>query len=107
MKNEKVYTKQMIISHIAKKCKERKDTVYDIYNALESEITELLSTANENEDVVIKLFEGITMNSTFIPSETRMNNLNGETTTFSSRINPKVNITRNFKRKITKQGLDN
>lgn len=105
MKNiekEKVtYTKDMLIKKIASDCKRDLKIVKTIYNSLEENIFDILSSATSNEDISIRLFEGIVLGSTYIPEKTKLNNLTGETIIASSKIKPKANITRNYCEKLT------
>lgn len=100
-KTKTVYTKEMMIRTIAKKCGEDYDTVRDVYNTLEDDIAKKLSLANANTDVSIRLFEGVTLNSTYSPGETKLNHLTGEMITSISKIRPKAYITRSYRDKIT------
>lgn len=100
-KNKITYTKDTLIKNIAKKCKVDVMTVRNIYNTLEDDIEELLSSANYRTDISIRLFEGITINSTFVPEQTKTNNLTGEVITAMSKIRPKANITRHYREKLT------
>lgn len=100
-KNKITYTKEMIVKNISRKCGKDTKSVKDIYNALEHEIEQLLSSANPDTDVTLRLFEGISISSTFVPEQTMMNNLTGKMITSSSKIRPKVNITRRYCEKIT------
>lgn len=95
------YTKEMIIRNISHKCGKEIKLVRDIYNALEYEIEHLLSSADPDTDIVLRLFEGISISSTFIPEQTKVNNLTGKMITSSSKIKPKANITRRYCEKIT------
>lgn len=95
------YTKDMIIKRIASARAENPRVVRDVYNALEEDIAKLLSCANENTDISIRLFEGITLDSTFIPEKEKLNNLTGETIMTLEKIKPKAHITRNYCEKIT------
>ena len=100
-KIKKTYTKDMLIRSIAEKCNKDINTVRTIYHTLEETITKLLSSANENTDITIRLFEGISIDSTFIPEKTKLNNLTGKVITSKSKIKPKANITRNYRDKLT------
>lgn len=95
------YTKEMLIKEIAKKSHKGLRVVKDVYETLESEIATLLSSANSDTDISLRLFEGITIDSTFIPEKTKVNNLTGETITTTSKIKPKAHITRNYREKLT------
>lgn len=100
-KTKVTYTKDMLIKRISNECHIDPKTVRKIYNALEDDIVDILSDANMDTDVVIRLFEGITLNSTFVPEENKINNLTGELITSKSKIRPKANITRYYRDKIT------
>ena len=95
------YTKEMLMRDIASKCRRDINTVRRIYSALEENIAELLSSASSEVDVSIRLFEGITLDSTYVPEKVKLNNLTGETITAMSKIKPKANITRNYREKLT------
>lgn len=100
-KNKTTYTKEMIIKNIAHECDKDIKSVKEIYNALESEIERLLSSADPETDINLRLFEGISISSTFVPEQTKLNNLTGKMLTSSSKIKPKANITRSYCEKIT------
>ena len=100
-KAKTTYTKDMLVKRIASECGESSKTVRDIYNAIEEDVAKLLSCANENTDISIRLFEGITLDSTFLPEKEKLNNLTGETIMTLKKIKPKAHITRNYCEKIT------
>lgn len=95
------YTKDMLIRSIADACHKDMSTVRGIYNALEENVAKLLSSATPDADVSIRLFEGITIDSTFVPEKTKVNNLTGKVITSASKIKPKANITRSYRNKLT------
>ena len=100
-KTKTTYTKDMLIKKIAEEYGTGVRIVRSIYNALEDNIFEILSSANLNTDISIRLFEGISIDSSFLPEKTKINNLTGETIIASSKIKPKANITRNYCEKLT------
>lgn len=100
-KTRLTYTKDMLIKNIAMMSGNDVKVVRAIYNALEEDIARLLSLASPDTDVSLRLFEGITINSTFVPEKTKINNLTGEEIIASSKIKPKANITRNYCEKIS------
>lgn len=100
-KVKNTYTKDMLIRNIAEKCNKDINAVRTFYHTLEETIAKLLSSANPNTDITIRLFEGITIDSTFIPEKTKVNNLTGKVITSKSKIKPKANITRNYRDKLT------
>ena len=102
LKNKNTYTKDMLIKTIAQECRESVNIVRNIYNSLEQNIYDILSTADLDNDVSIRIFEGVTLDSSFIPEKTKVNNLTGEVIVATSKIKPKANITRSYCEKLTK-----
>ena len=51
------YTKDMLIKRISSECGESPKIVRDVYSALEEDIARLLSCADDNTDISIRLFE--------------------------------------------------
>lgn len=100
-KNKITYTKEMIIKKIAQESGRNISTVRVIYNNLEDIIIDCLSSATVDTDITMRLFEGITIDSTFIPEKNKLNNLTGETITTIKKIKPKANITRNYCEKLS------
>lgn len=100
-KNLKTYTKNTLIRNIAKATGKSLPTVRAVYNALENSLVECLSSASPETDVSVRLFEGITIDSTFLPEKLKTNNLTGEVITTTSKVKPKANITRYYCDKLT------
>lgn len=100
-KEKITYTKEMLVKEIASECRRDSRTVRAIYNSLEENVFDILSSADSDTDASIRLFEGISLNSTYVPEKTKVNNLTGETITTSSKIKPKANITRSYCEKLT------
>ena len=100
MKNKKIInivTKEKIIKDIAKNGRLYDiDTIRMIYKELENNIKEYLSMVAPEQNVKIKLFEGIVIQAEYVSEKTKVNNLTGKTMVISSRIKPKVNITRTY-----------
>lgn len=96
----KVITKENLIRDIAKQTNNNISDIKYIYNALESFIFNALSSVDANEGVCIRLFEGISLDGTYIPEKTKKNNLTSETHLVESKIKPKFNITRSYCEKL-------
>ena len=75
-------------------------TIKDIYGILEDSIFNILSSVNKNNDVSVRLFEGITLDGNFVSEKTKKNNLTGEMSFVESKIKPKFNITRYYCEKL-------
>lgn len=96
----KVIKKEKLIRDIAKQTNNNIADVKVIYNALEDTIYKILSSVDENEDICIRLFEGITLDGKYVSEKTKKNNLTGETHFVRSKIKPKFNITRSYCEKL-------
>lgn len=96
----KVIKKEKLIREVAKLSRNNISDIKIIYNVLEDVIFNLLSSVDENEDVCIKLFEGISLEGKYIPEKIKKNNLTGETHSVESKIKPKFNITRSYCEKL-------
>lgn len=95
------YTKDMLIKTVAKDCRIDRNTVKDVYESLEDIVSDALSSANEDSDVSVRLFEGIVLNGVYVPSHEKVNNLTGKTIITKSKIVPKAHITRTYCDKIS------
>lgn len=95
-----VRTKDNIIRDIAKRTNNNISDVKFIYNTLENYIFDALSSVNEDGDICIRLFEGISLDGTYVPEKTKKNNLTGKESLVESKIKPKFNITRSYCEKL-------
>lgn len=100
-KTKVVYTKEMLIKNIAHKCRRDTRIVRLVINALEEDIFDILSSADKDKDVSIRLFEGISFESTYLPYRDKTSNLTGEKIVASERVKAKANITRYYCDKLT------
>lgn len=100
MKNQIRFTKENLIKDISKQTNNNISDVKEIYNALENLVFDILSSVDENKDVDIRLFEGISLDGTYVPAKEKKNNLTGKTSLVESKIKPKFNITRSYVEKL-------
>lgn len=89
-----VISKKKLIKSI--KNSNTKSVIKNIYNLLENIIFNSLSSVDENQDVCIRLFEGVSIDGMYIPEHTKKINLTGESRFVESKIRPKFNITRTY-----------
>lgn len=102
--NEKekiVYTRSDIMKRIARTEFIRYSFIRKVLDTLEEQMVELLSSADADKDVTIRLFEGISIDSTFLDEKEKRNNLTGETIMTKKKIKPKANVTRKYGEKLT------
>lgn len=95
-----VITKEQLIKFLVEESNMDNKVLKNIYNILESKIRNLLAEANLNQNISIKLFEGITLNSKFVNQRRRKDNLTGKIVTFKSKIKTKAIITRRYNEKL-------
>jgi len=99
-KATKITNKEQLIRAIADTTNTRVEVVKGIYNSLENKIKILLSETTLTQDVTIRLFEGISIDSKYIPEKEKINNLNHQKIITTSKIKPKANITRSYIEKL-------
>ena len=95
-----VKTKENIIRDIAKQTNNNISDVKLIYNTLEDIIFDALSSVDKEQDICIRLFEGISLDGTYAQEKTKKNNLTGEVGIVESKIKQKFNITRSYCEKL-------
>ena len=99
-KTKVTFTKDMLIKDIAKACDKEPKDIKDIYAEFERAVTGYLAQANEDTDVVVKLFEGVSFNSVFEPEAVKKNNFTGQDMVVASKIKPKANFTRTYRDRL-------
>lgn len=67
-----------------------------IHTITDEKIRELLSKANQEQDVSIKLFKGISLDSKYIPEREKRNNFTGEIMIYPPYIKPKVTFSKDY-----------
>lgn len=100
MKEKNIITKDKLIRCVAKKTKYTIADYKEMYNMLEDTIFDILSSTSKEQDVCIKLFEGISLEGNYVPEKMKKNNLTGKESLVESRIKPKFNITRSYCEKL-------
>lgn len=96
------FTKENLIKDIAKQTNKNISDVRDIYNTLEKDVFDFLSSVDKDKDVSIRLFEGISLNGSYVPEVEKVNNLTGKVNYVKSKIKLKCNITRSYCEKLNK-----
>ena len=96
----KVVKKENLIRDVAKQTNNSISDVKFVCNTLENLIFNILSSVDENEDICIRLFEGVSLDGKYVPEKTKKNNLTGESHFVESKIKPKFNITRSYCEKL-------
>lgn len=100
MKEKIIITKENLIKDVAKQTNKHINDIRDVYNTFEKTIFDILSSVDVNGDITIKLFEGISLDGTYVSEKTKKNNLTGELSFVKGKIKPKFNITRSYREKL-------
>lgn len=79
-----------------------KNVLLNFMNVLEDTVYENLKKATEKESIIIALFEGLNIESVYIPQKTKRNNLTGKVILTASKIKPKATFTRTCCEKLSK-----
>lgn len=95
MSKQKI-TKEQIIRRVANIEYKDMGTIRSIYNSIEKTIRDYIISTKPDNPMSIKLCDGISIDSTYVPEKLKKNNLTGEIMRVSARIKPKFNITRNY-----------
>ena len=78
----------------------KKDSVKEIIDCLEEVIKEDLSKADKNEDIEIKLFKGLKLKSTYVPSHVGKNPKTNKDIIVKDKIKISCKLTDYFKNKL-------
>lgn len=96
------FTREDIIKQVAKDSYTSQATVRSILDSLEQRIFDNLSlTSEEYPNIIIRLFEGINFETTFVPEKLMKNNLTGKDIKAKSKIKLKVNVSRTYGEKLS------
>lgn len=98
-----VVTKREVIKSLADEFQMTIKSVNSIYSSLENKIKMMLANADEKTNVEIHLFDGIKIESKFLPSKVRINNLTGETQRVDKRIKAKASLSRRYLEKLNRK----
>lgn len=97
--------KKQLIDIIAKTEGVTKANVSKVYKALERNIFDLLSSITPENDkdnpMVIKIFNGMSLEGYYLPSHEKVNNLSQEKITVKNKIKVKIDM-KNYNRKLNK-----
>ena len=96
----RTFTRDDLVNMISGETGVSQNFARSIYDVMEEKVRFMLSQANENEDVKLKLFEGIALECKFIPEKVRKNNLTGEIITAKSKRKVEGKITKNYLEKL-------
>jgi hypothetical protein len=108
LSEESKNTVKIIIEHKLSKV-DRKDLVREVYNELEKQIFKNLSSIKSGDDeqtVLIRLFEGITIEGIYIPEQEKKLNFCNDTVVIKESIKIKPRITQRYREKIIQNAFN-
>lgn len=71
-----------------------------VLSSLEKNVSDRLSSASQDKDIQVKLFDGLIIESKYSEPKTKLNNLTGKTIAIPERLNVSGRITRLLEKKI-------
>ena len=93
-------SRDKVIELVAKMEHTTTDNIGSVFDSIEEVMITALSGVNENRDVLVKLFNGISVRGTYLPERLKKNNLTGKIIKVASNIKLKPAITKTFSDKI-------
>lgn len=93
-------TRENLIREIAHRNKKDIASTREFYDTFENLLFEHLSQVSEEQDVLIKVFNGVSLTGTYVPEYQKMNNNVSDNMMIPSKIKPKFNITRYYRDRL-------
>lgn len=96
-------SREDLIKYIAKECKYYQSAVRDVWDKTEEYIYDTLANLPEDEDIVIKLFNGIRIEANVDPAKEKFVFYKGKNYTVSENVKMKIKFSRYAKEKVNNQ----
>lgn len=100
-KKSNIITKRTMLKKMSKQLNLDVEKIKIVYDALENVVQDYLTQADNDTDIIIKLFDGITICGSYKAEKEKFNNLTGKVITTKKKIKPTANITRYYCEKIS------
>ena len=102
-KKQVTISREDLIKHLAKECKYYQSAVRDVWDKTEEYIYDTLANLPEDEDIVIKLFNGIRIEASVNPAKEKFVFYKGKNYTVSENVKMKIKFSRYAKEKVNNQ----
>ena len=102
-KKQVMINREDLIKYLAKECKYYQSAVRDVWDKTEEYIYDTLANLPEDEDIVIKLFNGIRIEATVDPAKEKFVFYKGKNYTVSENVKMKIKFSRYAKEKVNNQ----
>lgn len=99
-KKKVVISREDLIKHVAKSCKQYQSSVREVWDTTEEYVYTLLASLPEDEELVVKLFNGIRIEAEVIPAKDKYVPYAGRSYEVSEYVKLKVRFSRYLKEKI-------
>lgn len=99
-KKKVVISREDLIKHVARTCKQYQSSVREVWDATEEYIYTSIASLPEDEELVIKLFNGIRIEAEVEPSKDKQVPYAGRSYEISEQVKFKVKFSRYIKEKI-------
>jgi len=99
----KIVTRDEVIRFLAQDLGQSIQPMKIRYRLWEDKIRNLLSEANENKDISIHLFDGIKIESKFVPKRERFDTLTGQRKMYDSKIKAKASLSKRYLEKVNRK----
>ena len=95
-----VYKKKEFIRLVAEESGYYQNAIKDIFDGVEAVLERLMSEANSEDQLEVKIFEGLTVGTKYYPAKKAMNPKTGEKITTDEHIYPVAKYTQAYQNKI-------
>ena len=102
-KKQVTISREDLIKYLAKECKYYQSAVRDVWDKTEEYIYDTLANLPEDEDIVIKLFNGIRIEASVDPAKEKFVFYKGKNYTVSENVKMKIKFSRYAKEKVNNQ----
>lgn len=92
--------KEKLLREVAKASNKDLATVQEVFSSLEDCVMNMLRKANKDNDISIRLFDGVFMEGHYTPPKQKTNNLTGKVIDVASRVKIRARISRKTAEKL-------
>lgn len=102
MDSKKTITKNSLIKTVANISGRDVYAVKDIINTMQNVVFGYITSVDKkNTDVVIKIFDGMSIEAKYVPKHNKISNLTGNEIRIDDKVKTKLNVTRTYCKKLT------
>jgi nucleoid DNA-binding protein len=102
-----VYKQKEFIKLVAEESGYYQNAIKDIFDGVEAVLERLMSEANSEDQLEVKIFEGLTVGTKYYPAKKAMNPKTGKKITTDEHIYPVAKYTQGYQNKIREACKDN